>query len=73
VARPTSTNDIDARGFDCGNGSDIARERPAMKTRIKLLGLGIVVLALGLAGYALTASSEEAGPGFDPPFMHDTN
>jgi hypothetical protein len=44
-----------------------------MKTRIKLLGLGIVVLALGLAGYALTASSEEAGPGFDPPFMHDTN
>jgi hypothetical protein len=40
-----------------------------MKTRTKLIGLGAVALALGIAGYALTASSEEAGPGFGPMFM----
>jgi hypothetical protein len=40
-----------------------------MKTRTKLLTFG-AVLALGAAGYAFTTSSEEAGPGFGPPFMH---
>jgi hypothetical protein len=40
-----------------------------MKTRTKLIFLS-TVLALGVAGYAFTASSEEAGPGFGPPFMH---
>ena len=40
-----------------------------MKTRTKLIFLS-TVLALGIAGYAFTASSEEAGPGFGPPFMH---
>ena len=40
-----------------------------MKTRTKLLTFG-AVLALGAAGYAFTASSEEAGPGYGPPFIH---
>jgi hypothetical protein len=40
-----------------------------MKIRTKLIGLGAVALALGVATYAFTALSEEAGPGFGPPFM----
>jgi hypothetical protein len=40
-----------------------------MKPRTKLIGLGAAALALGLAGYAFTASSEEAGPGFGASFM----
>jgi len=39
-----------------------------MKTRMKLLGLGAAVLALGIGTYAFKARSEEAG--FGPPFMH---
>ena len=38
-----------------------------MKTRTKLLAVS-AVLALGVAGYAFTAASEEASPGFGP--MH---
>ena len=34
-----------------------------MKTRTKLLAVS-AVLALGVAGYAFTAASEEASPGF---------
>jgi hypothetical protein len=41
-----------------------------VKTRTKLISLAAPALALGVAAYAFTASSEEAGPGFGPPFMH---
>ena len=40
-----------------------------MKKRTKLIGLAAVVLAVGIGGYAMTAWSEEAQPGFGPPFM----
>jgi len=40
-----------------------------MKTRTKLLSLGAAALAIGIGTYAFTASSEEGGHGFGPPFM----
>lgn len=41
-----------------------------MKTRTKLVTLGAAAaLAVGLGAYAFTASSEEGGHGFGPPFM----
>ena len=40
-----------------------------MKMRTKWIGLAAVALAGGIGGYALTAWSEEAAPGFGPPFM----
>jgi hypothetical protein len=41
-----------------------------MKKRTKLIALGAAALALGIAAHAFTASSQEAGYGFGPPFMH---
>jgi len=41
-----------------------------MQTRTKLISLGAAAaLAIGVGTYAFTASSEEAGSGFSPPFM----
>jgi hypothetical protein len=57
------------RGIAAAEGRTTAEKGPQMKTRTKLIGLGAAVLVLGFAGYALTASSEEAGPGFGPPFL----
>jgi len=40
-----------------------------MKMRARWIGLAAVALAVGIGGYAFRAWSEEAGPGFGPPFM----
>ena len=40
-----------------------------MRTRIKLLGFGALIIAVGIGTYAFTAHSEQAN-GFGPPFMH---
>jgi hypothetical protein len=40
-----------------------------MKMHTKLIGLAAVALAAGIGTYTFTARSEEAGPGFGPPFM----
>jgi hypothetical protein len=45
-----------------------------MKAQTKLIGIGAVALALGVAAYAFTASSEEVRPNFGAPFMrHGTD
>jgi hypothetical protein len=38
--------------------------------RTKLIGLAAVALAAGIGTHTFTAWSEEAAPGFGPPFMH---
>ena len=40
-----------------------------MKTRTKFVAFGAAAVAIGIATYAFTASSEESGHRFGPPFM----
>jgi hypothetical protein len=40
-----------------------------METRTKLVAFGATALAIGIVAYAFTASSEESGHRFGPPFM----
>lgn len=45
------------------------KDKTTVRTRRKLIGLGAVALAIGIAAYAFNASSEAAGD-FGPRFMH---